>query len=276
MPDRKRQYSVRLGFGQAPFLCLFLALGPCVLAGCLTPPPSSETCDDALDPSAIPIAPIALPQPEAVDKRLFGVIPNYRADEFQPVYHPITTAQKFRIARQDSFDWPNFFLLAGTAAQSQVAAGGFEKNGGMEGFAKYYARGFADQIIGAYITEAILPSLLHEDPRYFRLGTGTFRHRSSYAVTRVFVTRLDNGKSGIYLSELAGNAGVIAITSLYYPESQSAAAGAVRYGLNIGNDAVSNMLTEFWPDIKRRLPLHKHPAPSPISAEVLGGTPAGH
>jgi hypothetical protein len=246
------------------------------MAGCSTTPPSSLACEDALDASAIPIAPIALPQPEAADKRLFGIIPNYRADEMQAVYTPISTAQKFRIARDDSFDWPNYFLLAGVAAQSQVAAGGFDKNGGMEGFGKYYARGFADQIIGAYLTEAILPSLLHEDPRYFRLGAGTFFHRSSYAVTRVFVTRLDNGKSRIYLSELAGNAGVIAITSLYYPESQSAAAGAVRYGLNIGNDAVSNMLTEFWPDIKHRLPFRKHPAPSPISAEALGGTPVGH
>jgi hypothetical protein len=265
-----------LGGSQATFLCLFLILGRCLLAGCSATPPSSETCEEALDASAIPIAAIALPQPEAVDKRLFGVIPNYRADELQPVYHPLTTAQKYHIARQDSFDWPNYFLLAGFAAQSQLAAGGFEKNGGMEGFGKYYARALGDQIIGSYVTEAILPSLLHEDPRYFRLGTGTFLHRSSYAVTRVFVTRLDNGKSRIYLSELAGNAGVIAITSLYYPESQSAAAGAVRYGLNIGNDAVSNMLTEFWPDIKHRLPFRKHPAPSPISAEALGGTPSGH
>ena len=277
MLDYKQQRRVRWGCGPAGLLCLFLMLGRSVLAGCSTPP-SSEPCEGPQEASEIPIAPIALPQPEAVEKRLFGVIPNYRADELQPVYHPITTAQKFRIARNDSFDWPNFFLLAGYAAQAQLAAGGFYKNGGMEGFGKYYARAFGDQVIGSYVTEAILPSLLHEDPRYFRLGKGTFLHRSSYAITRVFVTRLDNGKSRIYLSELAGNASVVAITSLYYPESQSAAAGAVRYGLNIGNDAVSNMLTEFWPDIKHRLPFRKHPPPSPssISAEALGGTPSGH
>jgi hypothetical protein len=263
-----------LGCRQRTFLCLFLILGRPVLAGCPEAPPSSETCEDPPTASSIPIKPIALPQPEAVDKRLFGVIPNYRADQIQPVYQPITTAQKFHIARQDSFDWPNFFLLAGNAAQSQFAAG--EKNEGMEGFAKYYARAFGDQVIGSYVTEAILPSLLHEDPRYFRLGSGTFFHRSSYAITRVFVTRLDNGKTRIYLSELGGNGAVVAITSLYYPDSQSASAAAVRYGLSIGNDAVSNMLTEFWPDIKRRLFRKHQDPPSPISAEALGGTPAGH
>ena len=216
-----------------------------------------------------------MPQPEAVDKRLFGVIPNYRADEMQAVYKPITTAQKYHIAKQDSFDWPNYFLLAGYAMQAQMADDG-KGHDGVESFGKFYARALGDQIIGSYVTEAILPSLLHEDPRYFRLGTGTFLHRASYATTRVFVTKLDNGKSRVYLSELVGNAVVIAITTSYYPDSRSAPEALERYGLTLGNDALSNLLTEFWPDIKRRLPFHKHPAPSPISAEALGGSSAAH
>jgi hypothetical protein len=220
--------------------------------------------------SEAPISPIdsivLLPPPEPVAKRLFGVIPNYRADQIQGVYQPITTREKYQIARNDSFDWPNYFLLAGFALQSQVAAGGFDHNGGVEGFGKFYARALGDQVIGSYVTEAILPSLLHEDPRYFRLGTGTFFHRASYAATRVFVTRLDNGKSRLYISELAGNAGVVAITTLYYPQSRSAALGAERYAMNIGNDAMSNLLTEFWPDIKHHLPFHRRPAPALLSA----------
>ncbi len=234
---------------------------------------SGDTCEESLDATAIPIASINLPQPEAVDKRLFGVIPNYRADQMQAVYTPITTAQKYRIAKDDSFDWPNYFLLAGFAMQAQLADGGHV---GVESFGKFYARALGDQIIGSYVTEAILPSLLHEDPRYFRLGTGTFFHRASYATTRIFVTKLDNGKSRVYLSELVGNAAVIAITTSYYPDSRTAPMALERYGLNLGNDALSNMLTEFWPDIKRRLPFRKHPAPSQISAEALGGSSSAH
>ena len=133
------------------------------------------------------------------------------------------------------------------------AAGGFHHNGGLPGFGEYYARGFSDQIIGSYVTDAILPSLLHEDPRYFRLGTGTFWHRTYYAVSRIFVTRLDNGKSRFNITEIAGNIGVDAMTIWYYPDSQTAAKGAERFGMQLGNDTISNILTEFWPDIKHRL-----------------------
>jgi hypothetical protein len=191
----------------------------------------------------IELAPAETPQaaPEPVSKRLFGIIPNYRADQTQDTYKPLTTAEKYRIARSDSFDWPNYFLLAGFALQSQVAAGGFTHNGGFTGFTQYYARAFGDQIIGSYVTEAILPSLLHEDPRFFRLGSGTFWHRSYYAVSRIVVTRADSGKSRFYVSEVAGNVAVVAITSAYYPDSRSPAQGAERYGLALGNDAVSNM-----------------------------------
>lgn len=204
---------------------------------------------------AEPIAPIAPanPQPGTVDKRLFGIIPNYRADQMQAVYKPITTQEKFLIARRDSFDWPNYFLLIGYALQSQIASGGFKHNGGIEGFSEFYARSMADQVIGSYVTEAILPSLLHEDPRFFRLGVGSVWHRAAYATSRVFIVRLDNGGSRFNISEVVGNMGVIAVSTFYYPNSQSAAEAAERYGMAVGNDAISNLLTEFWPDLKRRL-----------------------
>lgn len=204
---------------------------------------------------ALEIAPLesTLPSPEPVSTRLFGVIPNYRASEMLETYKPLTTREKYHMAFQDSFDWPNFFLLAGYAAQSQVAAGGFHHNGGMAGFGEYYARGFGDQIIGSYVTDAIIPSLLHEDPRYFRLGNGTLLRRTYYAASRIFVTRRDNGKSSFNITEIAGNIGVDAITTWYYPDSQSASKGLERFGMQLGNDAISNILTEFWPDIKHRL-----------------------
>ena len=206
------------------------------------------------------LAPVEAPPaaPEPVSKRLFGIIPNYRADQAQDSYKPLATAEKYRIARSDSFDWPNYFLLAGFALQSQVAAGGFSHNGGFTGFTQYYARAFGDQIIGSYITEAIFPSLLHEDPRFFRLGSGTFWHRVTYAASRVLITRADSGKARLYVSELAGNAAVVAITSSYYPDSRSPAEGAERFGMALGNDAISNLMTEFWPDIKRRLRFGHH------------------
>ena len=188
------------------------------------------------------------------------MIPNYRADQLQAQYTPISTAGKFAIARSDSFDWPNFFLLAGYALQSQVAAGGFLHSGGLSGFGRFYSRALADQVSGAYITEAILPSLLHEDPRYFRLGKGTFWHRTYNATSRVFVTKKDDGSTGFYISEIVGNMGVTAIGYFYYPDSRSLGATSERYGMSIGNDMISNMLTEFWPDIRRKMPFMRRRA----------------
>jgi hypothetical protein len=234
-----------------------LTIGPAVSAQVhplfIDSPTVPETAADNSD--ALEIAPLesALPDPEPVSTRLFGVIPNYRASETLETYKPLTKAEKYHIAFEDSFDWPNFFLLGGYAAQSQIAAGGFHHNGGLKVFSEYYARGFSDQIIGSYVTDAILPSLLHEDPRYFRRGTGTFVRRTYYAASRSFVTRLDNGKSRFNITEIAGNIGVDAITTWYYPDSQSASRGLERFGMQLGNDAISNILTEFWPDIKHRL-----------------------
>jgi hypothetical protein len=148
------------------------------------------------EPSAISEQPLPEKQQPTlgpVSKRLLGVVPNNRADQIRDTYTPLTTAEKFHIARSDSFDWPNYFLLAGLATESQLAAGGFSHSGGITGFGEAYSRSLGDQIIGSYVTEAILPSLLHEDPRYFRVGSGTFLRRAGYATSRIFVTRMDEG-----------------------------------------------------------------------------------
>ncbi len=237
---------------------VFFTLLPAAFAQDQTVAVDSDSGADASEVSEI--APVETPQDaaEPVSKRLFGIIPNYRADQVSDIYKPLTTAEKYRIARSDSFDWPNYFLLAGFALQSQVAAGGFSHNGGFTGFTQYYARAFGDQIIGSYVTEAILPSLLHEDPRYFRLGAGSFWRRLYYASSRLLVTRDDSGRSRFNVSEIAGNAAVVAITSSYYPDSRSPSEAAERFGMALGNDAISNLMTEFWPDIKRRLRFGHH------------------
>jgi hypothetical protein len=248
----------------------FVALAMCPIALAQSPDSSlvaetrADACTDSLrlDTPSVPSQPTGIglmrPMPH-VSKRLFGIIPNYRADQKQETYTPLTTRQKYDIARKDSFDWPNYFLLAGYAIQSQISAGGFSHNGGIRGFGEYYGRAFGDNVIGAYLTEAIMPSLLHEDPRYFRLGTGPFWHRFFYAATRIVVTKGDNGLNRLFISELAGNAAVVAITTAYYPDSRTAMDAAERYSQQLGNDAISNVLTEFWPDVKRHLHFHKSP-----------------
>lgn len=223
----------------------------------LVPEAPLDSCSEltalVVDTPSVPASFTARLQPFPGQGRMFGVIPNHRAAQYQENYQPLTSREKFEIARKDSFDWPNFPLLAGYALQAQVASGGFKNNGGVVGFTQFYGRAFGDQIIGAYVTEAILPSLLHEDPRFFRLGTGSFLHRAGHAASSIVVTQTESGHLRFNFSEVVGNMGVVALTTAYYPASQSAPEAAERWGMALGNDLISNLLTEFWPDVRRRM-----------------------
>lgn len=217
-----------------------------------TPPAAGD--DSALSPSGAKVVSVTTRTPAGKDKRLMFVIPNYRADQLTDNYKPLTTSEKFKIARSDAFDWPNFFMLAGFALQTQVATSGWHGKRFGAGFGKFYARSVGDQIIGSYMSEAIMPTLMHEDPRYFRMGTGSIPKRFLYSASRVVITRGQDGKAQFNRSEIFGNMAVIGATTAYYPAGRSASGFSERLALCLGNDVVSNLMTEFWPDVKRRIP----------------------
>ena len=224
------------------------------LAASLPPdsPPSGEGVKLLLAPSANPLR---------MDKRIFGVIPNHRATQDSADYKPLKTWEKFKLAERDTFDWPNFPLMMGFALQTQIAEKGLHGKAFGRNFAQYYGRTFADGIIGNYITEALVPSLLHEDPRFFRSGIGPVWKRAYKAARQVAVTRKEDGKPGFNFSEILGNTAVVAATSLYYPDARRLGPAATRVGLQIGNDVLSNLMTEFWPDVKRQIQHLRHRQP---------------
>jgi hypothetical protein len=119
---------------------------------------------------------------------------------------------------------------------------------------KYYAGGFADQAIGDYMTEAILPTLLHQDPRYYVLGKGGFKKRLWYAVKQEVSAYGDDGKRRFNTSEIAGNAIAAGISTAYYP-AQERTIGQVtnKWGQQIYSDAFFNVLKEFWPDVRKSI-----------------------
>ena len=103
------------------------------------------------------------------DKRAFGVLPNYKTAEESAVFIPLTTRAKFVIASKDSFDYPVFFTTAFFAGLSQAEGSNNREYGqGVEGFVHRYGIQYADQTIGNYFPEAIVPTIFHDDPRYFR------------------------------------------------------------------------------------------------------------
>ncbi len=192
---------------------------------------------------------------ENPDKRILGVIPNFKTVPSRSgPYVPLSTEGKFHLATEESWDF-SVFLLAGMYAGVEQAENQYPSFGQeQQGYAKRYGGAFADLAIGNYLTEAILPTVLHDDPRYFRMAEGGFFKRTAYAVSRTWLTRTDSGGDRFNVPELAGNAMAAGISTLYYPAADRTASQVLgKWGFQIGTDAALNVLKEFWPDIRRKV-----------------------
>ncbi len=183
-----------------------------------------------------------------------GVVPIYNAVEVPHPFIPLTPKGKFKIAAEDSFD-PYTWVINGIyAGAEQLNHQDREFGQGAAGYAKRYGALFADQAISTYFTEAFLPVLFHEDPRYFRRGEGNAWKRAGYAMTRVLITRIDSGGKRFNTSEIFGNAAGAAIGSLYHaPSERDGGEIAERFALGVISDAGFNVLKEFWPDMRHKV-----------------------
>jgi hypothetical protein len=191
--------------------------------------------------------------------RLFYTLPNFLTLEKGGNVPPLTSKQKFQVVFRSSFDpviypWYGFLSAISQAENSEPGYGQ-----GWAGYGKRYGAAFADGTIENFMTGAILPSLLHQDPRFFQLGTGSFMHRTAYAVSRSFITRTDSGHSQFNYSEIAGG-GLSALISTYsyHPSADRTLSNTVSvWGSQLGYDTITIVVKEFWPDIHRKLS-HKH------------------
>jgi Carboxypeptidase regulatory-like domain len=176
-------------------------------------------------------AEVATEQFKAEEKqRVFGIVPNfYVSYESDPA--PLTTGMKFKLALKVSTDpvtATGVFLVASAKQAGNTPDYGQGWGAYGKRFGAVAADGFSDIMIGG----AILPSLLHQDPRYFYQGTGTTGSRFRHAVFSPFVARGDNGNSEPNYSSLGGVLASSSLANLYYPRSNRGA------GLVFGNFAI--------------------------------------
>lgn len=195
---------------------------------------------------------------EQESKRIFGIVPNYRTSPSLAGYEPLTPSQKFKMASEDAFD-PGTFLLAGLfAGQAQLTNANRSFGQGGAGFGRYYGAAYGDLFIGDYMTEAIFPTVLHQDPRYFRRGTGTGWSRLGYAMGQIFWTHRDSGGTQFNYSEIVGNSAAVAISNAYYTDNRNARDAVSKLCMQIGVDMAANVLKEFWPDVQRKFRRKHH------------------
>jgi hypothetical protein len=220
--------------------------------------------------------------------RLFLALPNFLTLENAGNVPPLTAGQKFRVVARGSFDKIQFFwygFLAGIS-QAQDSEPGYGQ--GAEGYGKRYASAFADGAIENFMTGAVFPSILRQDPRFFQQSSGSFMHRTEYAASRIFVTRTDSGKRQFNYSEIVGSALSAAIsTNAYHPrafvtkkfdtttdtivyvhhDSDRTLPNTLSvWGSQIGYDTLTLVIKEFWPDIHRKMN-HKHATEIPAAAK---------
>jgi hypothetical protein len=183
-------------------------------------------------------------------KRILWVVPNYRAVSANTNLPPLSFKNELWLATQDTFDYSDFIFVGGLAGIEMASKSQPSFGQGAEGYGKYYWHLFVDGGIENYMTEAIVPGVTREDPRYYTLGKGGFIKRTGYAVSRLFITRTNAGNSTFNLSEIVGAGAAAGIGNTYYPaESNPWVKTYQRWGTQVGLDGVFNALKEFWPDI---------------------------
>ena len=198
-------------------------------------------------------------QPATEDKRILWIFTNHRTTDDSEKLSKLTPGGKFAIAWADGTDRAIFFQTAFLSGIGQGSNSNPSFGQGVEGYAKRFGTTYADFAVENLMTEGVFPALLHQDPRYFRRGEGTTRSRLSYAMSRLFFTRGDSGSNQFNYSEIMGAAASVAISNAYYPDGRTAGNNIGKYTEQLGFDAASNVLKEFWPDLKRKLG-RRHPS----------------
>jgi len=179
-------------------------------------------------------------------QRILGILPNFFVS-YVPNAQPLTRKQKFKLALVVSRD-PLTFFTTGVTAGIEQAEDDFEGYGQeFSGYAKRYAATYADRVDSTFLGAAVLPSLLHQDPRYFYRGHGHVITRALYAISTTVVCKGDNGRWQPNYSNVFGNLGAAGVSSLYYPSSDrhSVQVTVDNTLLGVAEGAIGTLFQEF-------------------------------
>jgi hypothetical protein len=205
--------------------------------------------------SAAPAQPSGEPSSQGRQtKRILFVVPNFRAVSADQHLPPQTVKMKFKTAFQDSLDYSSFIFVGGQAGVAMANKSYPEFRQGAAGYGRYYWHTLADAINENTFVEFIVPTILHEDTRYYTLGRGNFAKRLGYAFSRVAVTRTDSGHRTFNASEFLGAGAFAGVSNLYYPSQERTVTKTYqRYITNLAIDSCVFAFKEVWPDINNAI-----------------------
>jgi hypothetical protein len=212
-----------------------------------TPLPTSPQQKSA-DPYAVS------PNGTKQTKRVLGIVPNFSSVSADTKLPPQTAKQKLTLATKNSFDYSSF-LIAGIQAGTSMNGKSYpEFHQGAAGYARYYWHTLADTADENFMVGGVGPIVFHQDNRFYTMGHGGFRKRTWYAVTRVIVSRTDNGNSTFNFSEIVGSGAASGISTLYYPKQyQTWTKVGQKWLTSDLIDCFNFFWKEYWPDVNKRV-----------------------
>ncbi|GAC1424553.1 MAG: hypothetical protein NVSMB62_21470 [Acidobacteriaceae bacterium] len=213
----------------------------------------------------------------AKKQRLLGIMP-----QFQTVIAgkavPLTPGEKWTLSSRSAIDpfYIGYALVIG-GGYSELVGSHSGYHWGPGGYFKRVGANYVDNINGALIGNGLLPIVLHQDPRYFRLGTGSFGRRFLHAAISTIICKGDNGRSQPNVSNVLGNFISGAISNAYYPADERGIELTLVNGLQVtAIGAIGGQLLEFGPDLNRIILRHKKIVPAiPAAPAPIDTTPPG-
>jgi hypothetical protein len=186
-------------------------------------------------------------------ERTLGIVPRFGTTDRMDA-PPLRSGQKFRLFARTAFDPVTIGIAAAQAGISQ-ADGQFKGYGtGGEGYGKRFGAAFADQVSSGFFSTFLYPTIFKQDPRYFRLGHGGFFRRFGYGLKQEVVCHTDSGGRAFNSSRVLGAFTSGGLSNAYYPsDDRGFALTMSRSGLAVAYAAGGNLLSEFWPDIRRKI-----------------------
>jgi hypothetical protein len=246
-------------------LCvLSLAFGPRMLAQQTAPPTPSPSQQPP------PPAPSTTSQPQSESpkqkteeekqierkeqsQRILGVVPQFSVTNRMNA-PPLTPGEKFHLFVKSAFDPATIGTVGLQAGVSQAEDEFPEYGQGAQGYGKRFGASLADEVSSGFFSNYFYSTLLKEDPRYFRLGEGSFMHRLTYSVVQEFVCHTDNGGKSFSFQNAFGAVTAGGISNIYYPSSDRGFGLTMsRSGIALLYGSVGGIVDEFWPDISHRL-----------------------
>jgi len=200
------------------------------------------------------------PQKDSSSSRILWIVPNFLTVENADHVSPLSPGQKFKLTAKGQFDPFQFVLVGFIAGFDQAADTNPAYGQEIPGYAKRYATVYGDNMLKNFLGSAAFPSLLHQDPRYFQLGRGVFWRRTGHALVRVLITRSDSGHRQLNYSELGGGLAAAAISTYsYHPQNERGVGNVLSvWGTELGWEAGTLMMKEFWPDLRKHAHRRKH------------------